>query len=85
MGGAVFGFAFVSGGAFDFEVVLHEYTVVEDGDGGGFDDLAIFEDGAVEDDVVGLPFAGFASGVDEWWVLAVDGTGLSVGVGAVVV
>ena len=38
------------------------------------------EHGLVEHDVVRLPLAGFAGGVDEGWVLSVNGAGLSIGV-----
>ena len=70
----------VEGRPFVLPVVLREDAVVEDGDRAGEHFLAVFPDGRVEHDVVRLPLAGAAAGVDERRVLPVDGGGLPVGV-----
>ena len=50
---------------FDLDVVLHQDPVVQHGDRARFRQLAILvEAGRVEDDIVGLPFAGFAGDVE---------------------
>ncbi len=84
--GFVFREADPFGGAEDLGVVLNEYAV-EDGShaGGRFEGAVFVEAWGDEDDVVGLPFAGLASGVGEWRVLLVDGTELSVDVGIVLI
>ena len=65
--------------------VLDDDAVVDDGDfGGGFYGCAII-DGRLEEDVVAVPFALGGGGVDEGWELAVEGAGLAVWVGFVVV
>ena len=57
------GVRFVRGNLFknhrsqDFEMVLHKYAVMEYGDYCGFDDLAVFENRAVEDNIITLPFS----------------------------
>jgi hypothetical protein len=66
--------------------MLCNETVVQDGDSGFLQELA----GSVptrrfENQIVGLPFAGWAGGVDEWWLLAVERGGLAIGAGGVVV
>ena len=56
----------MSGRPEDFRVVLDQDAVVEDGDRGFLlDPSVVAEDRRVVDDVVGLPFAGFAAGVDQ--------------------
>ena len=75
----------VSAGAFEGGGVLEEDAVTEDGQVAGVDDFAIFENGATEDDVVDLEFAGGAEGVGHGRIDAIDGAGKAVGVGGVVV
>src|SRR5262245_367201 len=76
----------VSGRAEYFRVVLDQDAVVEDGDRRFLLDTAVVaEDRRVVDDVVGLPFAGFAAGVDQRRVLFVNRAGLAVEVGLVIV
>ncbi len=58
--------------------VVDDHAVVEDRDTGRLVAL-----GGVEDDVVGLPLAGLAAGVDEGRGLSIEGAGLSPGVGVV--
>ena len=63
-------------------VVLHEDPVVEQGDPRRLQELAgRVEPGAAEGDVVGLPLAGRARGVEQGRILAVDRPRLAVGVG----
>ena len=62
---------------------MHDDAIEEDRDLGGGDHFAVLGDGSFEDDVVALPFALRGGGVHEGWELAVDGTGLAVGVGDV--
>jgi len=52
--------------AFNFEIILHHDVVVEDGYGSGLGHSSIaVKPRGVEDDVVRLPFAWFAGGIDE--------------------
>ena len=67
----------------DFVGGLHDDAIEEDGDFGRGDDDAVFGNGGLEDDVVALPFALGGGGVDEGRSLAIDGSGLSVGIGDV--
>src|SRR5450432_1396170 len=84
--GFVEGGADVAGLAFEFEVVLHQDSVEEDGDVGGALQGAVgVEGGGGPGDVVGLPFAGFAIWIGERDGLFVDAAGLAVDVGFVVV
>src|SRR5258706_8020317 len=70
----------------EFDVVLGEDAVVKDGDVRGASDFAIgIETRAVPDDVVGLPLAWSARGVDQRRILAVDRGGLAIGVSLTVV
>src|SRR5207237_4847793 len=63
-----------------------EHIVVEDGDSClRLHTAVVVEGGGGPEDVVGLPFAGFAAGVDQWRRLFVDAGGLAVDVGGVVV
>src|SRR5690348_6702586 len=75
----------VAGRSPDFRVVLHQHAVLEDGDVCRHRDLAALEDGWREGDVVGLPLTGRPAGIRERRMLAVDGAGLAIGVGDVVV
>src|SRR5262245_4924147 len=77
---------FVSGRPEYFRVVLDQDAVVEGGDRGFLLDPAVVaEDRRVVDDVVGLPFTGFAAGVDQRRILFVNRAGLAVEVSLVVV
>lgn len=84
-GVGVVGEGHVAGGADGLDVVLDEDAVEEDGEVGGGFDFAVFEDGFVEDDVVDLPLAGGAGGVNEGGKLAVERAGDAVGVAFVFV
>src|SRR5688500_12225719 len=76
----------VAGGAEELGLVVDQDAVVEDGGAGFAGDLAAFVPArAFEDDVVGLPLAGRARGVDHGRVLAVHRAGAAVGVGLVLV
>ena len=88
-GGSVEGFvergADVARLAFEFEVILHQDAVEEDGDvGRGLQAAVGVEGGRGPGDIVGLPFAGLAVRVGERDGLLVDAAGLSVDVGLVV-
>jgi len=73
------------GWALNFDIVLHEYAVVKDGDAAEADEFSILiEARGMENDVVGLPLTGLPRGVDERRILAVDGGGLAVGVSLVI-
>ena len=72
--------------AVEFLAVVDDHSVVNDGDVGFLGELTAFiPEWGLPDDVVGLPFAGRAGGVHERGLLTVDGGGLAVGVGQVVV
>ena len=73
----------MGGASEEFRVVLNENAVVDDCDGGRAYQLTVFKARRAKDDVVGLPFTGLAARIDQWWVLAVDATGLTVGVGQI--
>ena len=75
----------VAAGAFEWRGILDKDSVAENGDVAGVDDLAVFENGATEDDVVDLKLTGRTEGVGEGRIDAVDGAGEAVGVGGVVV
>ena len=67
-------------------VVLDEYSVVQHGKGCSAADLACcVKEWAVENDVVGLPFAGLAAYVYERLLATVECASLAVGVGDIVV
>ena len=68
----------------DLLVGVHDDSVVNNGDVGRRQKLSITESRRGEDDVVGLPRAGLAARVDERRVLSVDGGGVAIGVGVVV-
>ena len=56
-----------AGAAGKLDVVLDLDAVVDDGEFGASGDFAFFvKDRAVEGDVVGLPLAGFTTGIHEW-------------------
>src|SRR5262245_3682020 len=77
---------FVGGRSEDFRVILNQDAVLQDSERAFFLHSAVVtEDRRVVDDVVGLPFAGFATGVDQRRVLFINRAGLSVGIGLVVV
>ena len=66
-------------------MVLNEHAVLQHGEGTG-PHLAIGELlGRVENDVVGLPLAGLAAGVDQRGVVAVERAALAVRIGLVVI
>jgi hypothetical protein len=76
---------FVGGRAVDFRVVLYQDAVVQRSDRGFFLDLAVVaEDRGVVNDVVSLPFAGFAACVDQRRILFINRAGLAVEIGLVV-
>lgn len=76
----------VSGRAEDFRVILDQDAVLQRGHRGFLLDSAVVsEDRRVVDDVVRLPFAGFATGVDQRRVLFINRAGLTVEVGLVVI
>src|SRR5262249_16697506 len=76
----------VEGLSVQFEVVLYEDSVKEGGDiCGGFQRAVGVELRGGPDDVVGLPFAWFASWIGQGNTLLVDAAGLSVHVGVVLV
>ena len=68
----------------EFFAVMKENSVVEDGNVGLFDELAIFPAGGFEDDVVGLPGTGFLGGIPKGRELSVHGSALAVSVALVV-
>ena len=70
----------MAGRAEDFLVVMDEDAVVQDGDISGLFELAGFEDGGKEDNIIRLPLAGPAAGVYPRGGLAINGGGLAVGV-----
>src|SRR5262245_35022192 len=77
---------FVSGPAEYFRMILDQDAVVQRGERRFLLDIAaVAEDRRVINDVVGLPFAGFAAGVDQRRVLLINRAGLAVEVGLVVV
>lgn len=71
--------------ALKFDVILDEDAVLNDGESCLSIDLFVLECGAVENDVVGLPLAGFSTCVDKGDVSAIESGALAIGVGAVVV
>lgn len=78
---------FSGGGGFpcDGGMVLNEDAVMQDSErAGGVLAIGVGFWG-VEDDVITLPLAGFAAGVYERGLVAVEGTGLTVVVGGVLV
>ena len=84
--GLVFVDSRMGGVALYLHVVLHQHAIVQDRDRGGFLDIAFgIEPGSMIDDVVGLPLAGFASGIYEGGVFLVNRAGLAVVIGFVVV
>src|ERR1051326_5831128 len=82
----VFGDAGVGGCAFDYDVVLDQDTILEDGDSAWrFNPATDAKPGSVEDNVIRLPFAGFAASVDQWSMLFVNGSSLPMEIGFVIV
>ena len=81
----VFARGLVPGGSQELDVVLHHYSVVENRRVGRLFQLGAFETRTIENDVVGLEFAGFAAGVNQGRCLAVKCCGLAVWVGFVFV
>src|SRR5207245_11245638 len=80
--GLIWGSLHVRGGAHDADVVLDQHAVVEHGDVRRAREFARrVETRAMEDDVVALPLARPAAGVDAWRVLPVERGGRPVGVG----
>ena len=71
--------------ALNLEVVLHQHAIVKHRDGSRLDDFAVFENWAVENDVVALPLSGWAAYVDQRRFLAVYSGGVAVGVSSVIV
>ena len=67
-------------GAFKLTQVMHDDAVVDHGESG----LAAFLS-ALEQDVIGLPFAGFAAGIHHGRVVAIEARGLAIGVGVVLI
>lgn len=72
-----------AGAAGQFVVVMNEHAVMKDGEGGAFNDLIPFEDGPMEDNIVGLPFSGFARGIDQGFLAPIERARLAVGIGGV--
>src|SRR5262249_35856264 len=83
--GALLGDAPVRRGAEDLLLLVGQHAVVEDRDGRGLLHLAVLVVGGVEDDVVGLPLAGLAGGIDQRRPLAVERGGLAVGIRGILV
>jgi len=80
------GLADVAGAAFEFEVILYQHAVVQDGDAGRRGKTAVgVEDGGRPNDVVALPFAWFAAGVGQGNRLFVDAASLSIDICLVVI
>ena len=74
------------GAAWEFDVVLDQDAVLNDGEGRLSRDFAILvEQRAMVDDVERLPFAGFAAGVHQRHGPAVESAALAVGIGLIVV
>ena len=65
--------------------VVDQQAVLDHRQVGGVEQAAAVEARRLEHDIVALPLAGPAAGVDQRRVLAVDGAGVAVGIGAVVV
>ena len=62
-------------------VVLNDNAIVDDGEFGASGDFAFFvKDRAMEGDVIGLPLAGFATGIHHGWEVAVEAGGLAIGI-----
>ncbi len=88
--GAGFGMGFVvrgfgiAGGAVEFEVVEQQNSVLDQRNVCGPLDVAIsLETGGVENDLVGIPFTGFAHGIGQRGRLFVDRARLAVEVGLI--
>jgi hypothetical protein len=80
------GAGFMGCGTYQFGIVMHQDVVVEHRHPGRADQLArVIESGSPEYDVVGLPFAGWAAGINQGWVLGVKGCCHAIGVCFVVV
>src|SRR5260370_32466565 len=71
-------------GAHGLLAIVHEDVVHEDGEIGWPGELFALEAWGFEDDVVGLPLPRGTRGVGERRPLAIDGAGLSIGVGGIV-
>src|ERR1700722_7240348 len=83
--GFVFGWL-LAGRSFDPDVVLDQNSILQHGDRGFLRQFAILiEPRGVENDIVGLPFTGFTADVNQGSILAVNGAGLAVEVGLVLV
>src|SRR5687767_1383804 len=83
---SVLGLADVGGFAGEVVIVLHQHVVVQNRHAGRrLHAAVIIECRGSPDDVVGLPFAGFAAGDGQRGRLLVDAGGLAVHVGGVLV
>lgn len=77
--------AYPVGAALQLDIVLNENTVMKDGESCFFVNLAVFESWFVENNIVGLPLAGFSRCVDKRGGPAVKSGALAVGVCAIVI
>lgn len=76
----------IGGSTLDFCVILDQHSIVKDRDIGMSLVLTTTgESGSVIDDVVSLSFTRAFGGIDQWHGLLVNGTGLTIAVGTVVV
>ena len=71
--------------ALELDIILDEDTILEDCEACLAVNFAIFEGGAMEDNVIGLPFAGFFAGINERRISAIKSAALAVGVGFIVI
>ena len=83
--GRVFRCLRVRGDAHDLLPIVQQDAVQEYGEISGLYKFLAFEFGRLEDDVVVVPLAGLVDGVHQRGPLAVDGSGLAVGVGGVLI
>src|SRR2546426_8204883 len=76
----------IRGGPGERDIVLHQYPVMQRGDVRGTQQFAGgIKAGPVKNDFVGLPLARRQTGVDQRRILSVNRSGLSVGVGLVLI
>src|SRR5215472_15187994 len=69
-----------------FDVILHQHAIEENRHSRGAKQLSLWiEARAVKNDIVGLPLARGTSRIDQRRILAVDGRGLAIRVGLVVI
>ena len=71
----------IDGWAVEFLVVVDDHAIVDDSDKCRALQFAISIFGSGEEDIVALPFSLRSGGIDHGWSLAVEGAGLTVGVG----